>query len=90
MPPVATWFRGRETIVAFLTGLPLNGETHWRVIPTRANSQPAFGLYARSDETGAFLASELAVLTLADDRIAEITVFRDPPSLTRFGLPEWI
>ena len=26
-------------------------------------------------------------MSLKSDRIAEITVFRDPPPLTRFGLP---
>jgi RNA polymerase sigma-70 factor (ECF subfamily) len=90
MPPDPTWFRGRDTIAAFLGDFPLSGTTRWRVIPTRANAQPAFGMYAWSGETGAFLPSELAVLTLESDRIAEITVFRDPPRLVRFGLPERI
>jgi RNA polymerase sigma-70 factor (ECF subfamily) len=90
MPPDATWFRGRERIAAFLSDVPLRGTLRWRVIPTRANCQPAFGMYSFSDKTGAYLPGELAVLTLKTDQIAEITVFRDPPALTRFGLPERI
>jgi RNA polymerase sigma-70 factor (ECF subfamily) len=90
MPPNATWFRGRDRIAAFLRDFPLSGKLRWRVIPTRANCQPAFGLYAWSDKARAYVASELAVLMLETDRIAEITVFRDPPPLTRFGLPERI
>jgi RNA polymerase sigma-70 factor, ECF subfamily len=90
MPPNPEWYRGRHTVLEFLRRLPLTGKTRWRVLPTRANGQPAFGHYIWSEDAGAFLASELSVLTLAGDRIAELTVFRDPPQLTRFGLPERI
>jgi hypothetical protein len=31
---------------------------------------------------------ELVVLTLDGDQIAELTVFRDPALLARFGLPD--
>jgi RNA polymerase sigma-70 factor (ECF subfamily) len=90
MPPNPEWYRGRETVAAFLGNFPLTGRTRWRVLPTSANGQPAFGHYIWSDEAGAFVANELSVLTLAGDRIAELTVFRDPPLLTRFHLPERI
>jgi RNA polymerase sigma-70 factor, ECF subfamily len=90
MPPNPEWYRGRETVAAFLGNFPLTGRTRWRVLPTSANGQPAFGHYIWSDEAGAFVANELSVLTLAGDRIAELTVFRDPPLLTRFRLPERI
>ena len=90
MPPTATWFRGRDTIAAFLRDFPLSGRTRWRVVPTRANGQPAFGLYPWSDEAGTFRPGELAVLTLEGDRIAELTIFREPSLPTRFGLPEVI
>jgi RNA polymerase sigma-70 factor (ECF subfamily) len=90
MPPNPEWYRGRDTVAAFLGNFPLTGRTRWRVLPTIANGQPAFGHYIWSDEAGAFVANELSVLTLAGDRIAELTVFRDPPLLTRFHLPERI
>jgi RNA polymerase sigma-70 factor (ECF subfamily) len=90
MPPNPEWYRGRDTVATFLGNFPLTGRTRWRVLPTSANGQPAFGHYIFSDEAGAFVANELSVLTLAGDRIAALTVFRDPPLLTRFGLPERI
>jgi RNA polymerase sigma-70 factor (ECF subfamily) len=90
MPPNPEWYRGRDTVATFLGNFPLTGRTRWRVLPTRANGQPAFGHYIWSDDAGAFVANELSVLTLTGDRIAALTVFRDPPQLTRFGLPERI
>jgi RNA polymerase sigma-70 factor (ECF subfamily) len=57
------------------------------VIPTQANGQPAFGHYRWDDDAQAFVPSELVVLTLEGGLIAEITAFRDPELLERFGLP---
>jgi RNA polymerase sigma-70 factor, ECF subfamily len=88
MPPNAEWFRGRDTVAAFLRARPFAGRNRWRVVPTEANSQPAFGHFLWDDEAQAFLARELVVLTLDGDRIAELTTFRDPGSLAQFGLPE--
>ena len=90
MPPNPEWYRGRDTIATFLGSFPLAGRTRWRVLPTFANGQPAFGHYIWSEEAGAFVANELSVLTLAGAGIAELTVFRDPPLLARFGLPDRI
>src|SRR5213083_1494306 len=45
MPPVPTWYRGREAVAAFLCERPLGGGRRWRAIPTRANGQLAFGHY---------------------------------------------
>ena len=86
MPPVPTWYRGREVIAKFLRGRPL--QDRWRVVPTRANGQPAFGHYRWDDEAQAFVARTVAVLTLDIDRIAEITAFRTPGLLERFDLPD--
>jgi RNA polymerase sigma-70 factor (ECF subfamily) len=41
-----------------------------------------------SEEVGVFAAHGINVLTLDGDRIAEITLFRDPEAFARFGLPE--
>jgi RNA polymerase sigma-70 factor (ECF subfamily) len=86
MPPIPTWFRGRDVVAAFLRDRPLADRHRWRVVPTRANGQPAFGHYLWDGE--AFAAREVVVLTLRGDRIAEITSFRDPGLLERFGLPD--
>jgi RNA polymerase sigma-70 factor, ECF subfamily len=86
MPPFPAWFRGRELIATFLRERPLTNA--WRVIPTEANGQPAFGHYRWEDDAHAFVAATLAVLTLDRDRIAEITAFRAPALFERFGLPD--
>jgi RNA polymerase sigma-70 factor (ECF subfamily) len=88
MPPNSEWFRGRETIATFLRARPFAGRNRWRVRPTEANGQPAFGHFLWNDEAQAFLAREFVVLTLDGDRIAELTTFRDPGSLAQFGLPD--
>jgi RNA polymerase sigma-70 factor (ECF subfamily) len=87
MPPVPTWFRGREAIAAFLARLPFSGRYRWRLVPTRANGQPAFGSYKWDAERKRFVAREILVLTLAGARIAEIIAFRSTEPFERFGLP---
>jgi RNA polymerase sigma-70 factor (ECF subfamily) len=87
MPPLPTWYRGRDAIVAFLRERPLSGAARWRVIPTRANGQPAFGHYMWDEAADAFVPHGVAVLTLDGDRIGEITIFRSPDALARFALP---
>jgi RNA polymerase sigma-70 factor (ECF subfamily) len=88
MPPVPTWFRGRDTVVAFLRERPLSDRYRWRVVPTQANGQPALGHYRFDEDAQAFIAREIMVLTFDGDSIAEMTTFRDPGPFERFGLPE--
>jgi ketosteroid isomerase-like protein len=88
MPPNALWFRGREEIAEFLRAIPMGRGSRWRLVPTRANGQLAFGHYVWFEERGAFGAHAIDVLTLEGDRIAEITVFMDPEAFARFGLPD--
>ena len=51
MPPLQTWFRGREEIGAFLAGWPLSGAWRWRALRVRANGQPALAFYSWDPET---------------------------------------
>ena len=62
-----------------------DGRTY-RLIATRANGQPAFGLYARDPVTGLAHAHGILVLTLAGRRIRAMTGF-DNSVLPLFGLP---
>jgi RNA polymerase sigma-70 factor, ECF subfamily len=87
MPPEPTWFRGQDAIAAFLRATPMREGYRWRVIPTSANGQPAFAHYIWSEEKDAFVPEGVAVLTLDGDKIAELTVFREPALFERFGLP---
>jgi RNA polymerase sigma-70 factor, ECF subfamily len=58
----------------------------YRLIPTRANRQPAFGVYVRDPATGVFHANGMLVITLAGDRVRAMTRF-DNSVIAKFGLP---
>jgi RNA polymerase sigma-70 factor (TIGR02960 family) len=58
-----------------------------RVVPTRANTQPAFGCYLPEPQTAIAHAYGLMVLTLEGDRISAITWFGDNSVFPHFGLP---
>jgi RNA polymerase sigma-70 factor (ECF subfamily) len=90
MPPNPEWYAGREAVAVFLAAHPLAEGNRWRVLPTRANGQLAFGHYIWRDEPGAFVAREISVLALRGAEIEDITIFRDPEAPGRFGLPEQI
>ena len=87
MPPQPLEYQGHAAIAAFLRhraelrGVPL------RVVPTRANTQPAFGCYLPDAHAAIARAYALVVLTLEGDAIAAITWFGDPALFGRFGLP---
>jgi RNA polymerase sigma-70 factor, ECF subfamily len=87
MPPMPTWYRGREAIVDFLRGWPLSVEGRFRMLPTRANGQPALANYLWDRDAELFLPHGMTVLTLRGDRIAEFTSFLEPELPERFGLP---
>jgi RNA polymerase sigma-70 factor, ECF subfamily len=87
MPPYAEWFSGRDAIAAFLRARPLAPGERWRVLPTRANGQPAFGMYTPNTDPDVFVAHGVSVLTLKGRQIADMTIFRTPDALPRFGLP---
>jgi len=76
-------YRGRDSVArffAFVFGLV----RECRLVATRANGQPAFGVY---QPTAAGLAGvRLLVLTLAGDRIRAVTRFEETV-LPPFGLP---
>ena len=58
----------------------------YRLVPTRANGQPAFGVYVQDPATGVIHAHGMLVLTLAGERVRAMTRF-DNSVLSRFGLP---
>jgi RNA polymerase sigma-70 factor (TIGR02960 family) len=84
MPPLPLEYQGRELAAQFLTAVRL-GRT-WRLIPTRANGQPAFGFYIRDPQASVCHALGLLVLTLSGSRICAMTRF-DNSVLPHFGLP---
>jgi RNA polymerase sigma-70 factor, ECF subfamily len=90
MPPMPTWYHGRDAVVGFLRRSPLAPGMRWRVIPARASGQVAFGFYLWRDEARAFTAHDIIVLTMDGARIAELIAFLEPETFRHFGLPgEW-
>jgi RNA polymerase sigma-70 factor (ECF subfamily) len=87
MPPIPTWFTGRDAVLGFLAEVVLQTPGEWRLSYTRANGAPAFAMYKRAPD-GSFLANGLDVLSLVGGRIAHIVAFNDPTLVTTFGLPE--
>ena len=82
MPPAPHRYRGRAAIGAFLAASAASrGGRRFRLEPTRANGQPAFG--CSLDGVGPV---GLLVLTLRDDRISVVTRFLDDDLPRRFGL----
>ena len=57
------------------------------MVRTRANGQPAFGLYLADPHASVYRAYSLLVITTAGDHITAITGFNNTNVMTRFGLP---
>ena len=87
MPPEPYEFQGPVAIAEFLRSVPRLQRAPYRLLPTRANNQPAFGCYAADGQTGLMRAQGLIVLTLEGERISMLTRFLDSGVLPPFGLP---
>jgi RNA polymerase sigma-70 factor, ECF subfamily len=91
MPPSPLEYQGRLVIASFL-----RENTNWRrgqrylLVPTRANTQPAFACYRTDPHAPVAHATGVVVLTLEGERIAAITQFMGTSILSRFGLPRTI
>jgi RNA polymerase sigma-70 factor (TIGR02960 family) len=86
MPPEPYEYQGHSTIGAFLRDRTSRRGTP-RLVPTRANGQPAFGCYFPSPQTEIARPAAMLVLTLEADRISAITWFGDSSVFPHFGLP---
>jgi RNA polymerase sigma-70 factor (ECF subfamily) len=75
MPPLASWYRGREGIAAWAIGWPMSGAWSWRALRTVANGQLALGFYARNAEDEAYRPFALNVLTLRGSQVSDVTAF---------------
>lgn len=88
MPPLPEHYVGREAIAAFLATGPAGGRLdRFRLVPTRANAQPAVAAYWRNGDEGAFHAHGLIVISFKGEAVASLTRFGDPGLFARFGLP---
>jgi RNA polymerase sigma-70 factor (ECF subfamily) len=88
MPPSTLEYQGPDAIGSFLRELPTwRSGQRFRLVATRANTQPAFGVYRTDAHAPIAHATGLMVLTLEGARIAAISHFLDTGVLPRFGLP---
>jgi RNA polymerase sigma-70 factor (ECF subfamily) len=82
MPPQPLEYQGHVAIAAFLRHRAVLRGTPLRVVPTRANTQPAFGSYMPDGSPRG-----LFVLTLEGEAVSAITWFADTGLFRFFGLP---
>ena len=88
MPPWQQWYSGREAMRSFFA-------LAWQdrgmlLLPTAANRQPAFAMYARRSAGEPWVAHAVHVLSLDQDLISRLTLFVEvsgPSLFPGFGLP---
>jgi RNA polymerase sigma-70 factor (TIGR02960 family) len=86
MPPAMLEYRGIDAAAQFFAAVTFRPGRSYRVVPTRANGQPAFGMYLADPYTGVFRAYALLVVTIVGDRIGAVTGFQ-ASVMPRFALP---
>lgn len=88
MPPFLNWVQGAKRIGELIRAYcPAKRPGDMRMVPTRANGQPAFALYMRDQEDGTFKAFQLQVLDLGTDGVRHAYVFFDVSLFELGGLP---
>ena len=74
MPPANLEYQGATAIADFMAKSARHrGNRGTRLIPTRANGQPAFGRYVPDSQAEIFHLHSVVVLTMEGDRISAIT-----------------
>jgi RNA polymerase sigma-70 factor, ECF subfamily len=86
MPPLLTWFAGRQTVVDFVAAQLFTAPGRLRLVPVTANGQPGFAVY-QGEPGGTFRAHAIQVLTVTATGISRIVAFTDPALFPAFGLP---
>ena len=85
MPPMPYEYEGHEAATTLLRPHLPRRARRFDLVPTRANGQPAFGLYLKAPD-GRRHGTGLLVLTLSGDRVSAMTRFENG-LLPSFGLP---
>jgi len=86
MPPILTWFAGRQQIGRFLGARVLGQPGDFKMIPLGANGQPGFACYLRGRD-GQYHAHAVQVLTIGAAGIAHVVSFNQPELFAAFSLP---
>ena len=87
MPPLPVEYQGAAAVANFLAVISFRGDRRYRLVPTRANGQPAYGCYLCDPQTSTARAYGLLVITLSGGKVSAITRFLDNSLLMHFGLP---
>ncbi|KUJ34165.1 RNA polymerase ECF family sigma subunit [Streptomyces sp. 3212.3] len=86
MPPLPFEYRGAQAVRRFFTTVFAQDCTIGRMIPTRANGQPAWGEYSRDPLTGLLRCTGIVVAAYTTSGISELTHF-ETTIAPHFGLP---
>jgi RNA polymerase sigma-70 factor (TIGR02960 family) len=86
MPPLPFEYHGREAAGRFLAAIGPHRSTVARMVPVRANRQPAWGEYVRDPTTGVLHLVGVLVAVVSGDRIRELAHFETTVA-PWFGLP---
>jgi RNA polymerase sigma-70 factor (ECF subfamily) len=89
MPPEDAQVEGGPQIGTFFATVPMDGNLdRIRLVPTRANGQPALAAYAQEDDGDLYRAYGVMVFAIRGMRIDGIVGFsRQPELFVRLGLP---
>lgn len=86
MPPLPFEYQGRAVARTFFTTVGFRDGRRFRMVPSRANRQPALGMYVIEESTGVAHAIGLLVISVAGGRVSAITRF-EASLMKSFGLP---
>jgi RNA polymerase sigma-70 factor (ECF subfamily) len=86
MPPLLTWFAGRQAVARVAAAHLLTGPGRLRLVPVMANGQAAFAVYRRERDEP-YHAHAVLVPTVTTTGIVRIIAFQNPGLFASFGLP---
>ena len=86
MPPVPLEYQGREPVADFFAAVAFRDSRRYRMVPSRANGQPAFATYLLDPHGQIWQAFGLLVITVREDGVCAFTRF-DNAVIGRFGFP---
>lgn len=87
MPPMPTWYTGRDRIERFLAARVLRQPGEFKLIPIMANGQHGFACYQLGSD-GRHHAHAVQVLTVSGTGIAHTVSFNQPELFAVFGMPQ--
>jgi RNA polymerase sigma-70 factor (ECF subfamily) len=87
MPPIPLVYQGRLLVAEFLRAFVFAPGNSFRLVPVRANGQPAFGVYLRGPADHVSRANGVMAFALAGSEICAMTRF-DTSVLAMFGLAD--